>query len=65
MTHFLSEIKLNIDGGPGCMRDDCMHNFSPAIHNVETDIVRQDIRCLSCGKSWTEEYKKGDDIRIS
>ena len=61
MSTFLSEF---VDGGPRCMRDDCMitHN-GPHQPTTEPDIIIQPMRCLSCGKSWVERWQNG--IRIS
>lgn len=73
---FLTEF---IDGGPGCMRDDCMVSqgpssttlvYNPPVVNADgininrdTNRVQMTKRCLSCGKSWTEEWQSG--FRIS
>ena len=67
-----------IEGGPDCMRDDCMlqHGVStstlahyPAIFdkdgnntNPDGNVVVTDIKCLSCGKSWKESWKNGTKI---
>ena len=55
-----------IDGGPGCIRDDCVlietvgKSFFNSDVTVHAEITK---RCTSCGKSWTERYQSG--IRIS
>jgi hypothetical protein len=67
MSQFLAEF---IDGGPGCSRDDCMRSivkststlayYQPMYdangNNVNPDKNKHvnDIRCLSCGKTWSE-----------
>lgn len=73
MTKFLSEYT---DGGPGCMRDDCMitangPSMTTAMHfppvynkqgvnmNPDMNITTKSVRCLSCGKSWSERWQNG------
>jgi hypothetical protein len=67
MTKFLAEF---VDGGPGCSRDDCMRSivrststlahYQPTYDSNGNDVNPDknkhvnDIRCLSCGKSWSE-----------
>ena len=67
-----------IEGGPECMRDDCMLQMGvstmtlahfPQIFNKNGDNVNPDgnlsitdVRCLSCGKSWKEGWKNGTKI---
>lgn len=69
---FLAEFT---DGGPGCMRDDCMVSeepssttlaYYPPVYNSEgvninpnMNKTHKDKRCLSCGKSWTEVWQNG------
>lgn len=73
--------KLNefIDGGPGCMRDDCMIQegpgystcaYYPPVYDKQGVNINPDMnvhtyskRCLSCGKGWSESYQNG--IKIS
>ena len=73
---FLSEF---IDGGPHCMRDDCMitengtHTTSayfPPVYDAQGRNTNPDMnktfvrrRCLSCGKAWEEVWQNG--VRIS
>jgi hypothetical protein len=56
-----------IEGGPDCMRDDCMITvqsqqkttaYNNAATNVNSDRNKtiQEVRCLSCGKNWKKEY---------
>ena len=61
-----------IDGGAGCMRDDClitvtssyqtMAYYSPMYDkdgvnvNPDRNATYEDVRCLSCGKSWRREH---------
>ena len=61
-----------IDGGPDCMRDDCMitvqsqqtttayypptYNKAGANVNSDRNKTIQEVRCLSCGKNWKKEY---------
>ena len=76
MSTFLAEFQ---DGGPTCMRDDCMitHNgpgsttlgYYAPVYNKQGENVNPDMnittipmRCLSCGKAWTERWQNG--IRI-
>jgi hypothetical protein len=61
-----------IDGGPGCMRDDCMVTITyqtrtlayyPHVHNKDginmnpdRNQTTEEVRCLSCGKKWKREH---------
>jgi hypothetical protein len=61
-----------IEGGPDCMRDDCMITVEsqqmttshyPSVYdktgaNVNPDANKtiQKVRCLACGKNWKKEY---------
>lgn len=72
MTTFLPEY---IDGGPGCIRDDCevieSGNLSTMVHyppifdkqgnntNPDRNITTVVKRCKSCGKTWNESYENG------
>lgn len=67
-----------IDGGPGCMRDDCMIAISSGVQtlthypthynsngvniNPDMNITYENKRCLSCGKGWTEKWQNGIKI---
>ena len=60
-----------VDGGAGCMRDDCRITvqssyqtaaYYPPVYdkdganlNPDQNTSYEDIRCLSCGKSWRRE----------
>lgn len=60
-----------IDGGPGCMRDDCMitvqsqqtttayypptYNKDGVNINPDANKTTQEVRCLSCGKNWKRD----------
>ena len=73
---FLSEF---VEGGPTCMRDDCMITengaygttaFFPPVSNKDGTNTNPDMnkttvrrRCLACGKAWDEVWQNG--IRIS
>jgi hypothetical protein len=54
-----------VDGGPGCIRDDC--DLRESFNNVQLDsnvsMIEEKVRrCVSCGKSWTEKYQNGAKI---
>lgn len=54
-----------VDGGPGCVRDDC--DLRESFNNVQLDssisMIEEKVkRCISCGKSWTEKYQNGTKI---
>lgn len=68
-----------IDGGRGCMRDDCMitedgpstrtcayyapiYNKQGVNTNPDMNISTHPRRCLSCGKSWTEQWQNGTQL---
>jgi hypothetical protein len=51
-----------IDGGPGCIRDDCdlRETFNKVQLDSNVSTIEEKVRrCLSCGKSWTERYQSG------
>lgn len=66
------------EGGPTCIRDDCSYIYdqtmSTAVYypsmvnkqgeniNPNQNLITKQVRCLSCGKSWTEKWQNG--IRI-
>lgn len=61
---FLAEF---VEGGSGCIRDDCdVRADRPSTIEMKINsrepIITKHNRCLSCGKSWTERYQ--NDIRI-
>jgi transposase-like protein len=61
-----------IEGGPDCMRDDCMITvqsqqttavYYPPVYdksgtnvNAGKNKTIQEVRCLSCGKNWKKEH---------
>ena len=69
---FLSEF---VDGGPGCMRDDCqvqtvsgnvtLTYYPPTMDtlgnniNPDKNITTNNQKCNACGKSWTERWQGG------
>lgn len=73
---FLSEY---VDGGPGCMRDDCMITESqtyqtmayyPPVYDKNGINTNPDMncnyinkRCLACGKGWAEVWQNGTKIK--
>jgi len=73
---FLAEF---VDGGVGCMRDDCRIQdgggmqtmaYYPPVYNAQGVNINPDMnvttynrRCTTCGKSWTESMQNG--VRIS
>ena len=55
-----------VDGGPGCVRDDCdvRETFKKSLLNSDQNVLEERTkRCLSCGKTWMERYQDG--IKIS
>ncbi len=55
-----------VDGGPGCIRDDCdiRESFKKSLLNSDQNVLEERTkRCLSCGKTWMEKYQDG--IKIS
>ena len=72
MSTFLAEYT---DGGPGCMRDDCMVfekiNMSTAVHyptlvdstgqvvDKNQHVTTKHRQCRSCGKTWIERWQHG------
>lgn len=55
-----------VDGGPGCIRDDCdiRESFEKSLLNSDQNVLEERTkRCLSCGKTWMEKYQDG--IKIS
>ncbi len=55
-----------VDGGPGCVRDDCdvRESFKKSLLNSDQNVLEEKTkRCLSCGKTWMERYQDG--IKIS
>lgn len=72
---FISEF---VDGGPGCMRDDCRvqelggastTTYFPPVFNASGENINPDMnskyynkRCLSCGKGWTERWQNGTRV---
>ena len=55
-----------VDGGPGCIRDDCdvRESFNKSLLNSDQSMLEEKTkRCLSCGKTWMEKYQDG--IKIS
>ncbi len=55
-----------VDGGPGCIRDDCdiRESFKKSLLNSDQNVLEERTkRCLSCGKTWMERYQDG--IKIS
>ena len=72
---FLTEF---IDGGPGCMRDDCnvslisgqvtMAYYPPTFdslgrnNNPDMNVSTNTKHCLSCGKQWSERWQNGQRI---
>lgn len=55
-----------VDGGPGCVRDDCdvRETFKKSLLNSDHNVLEERTkRCLSCGKTWMERYQDG--IKIS
>ena len=54
-----------IDGGPGCVRDDCnlVETFGKSLLNSDQFMLEEKTkRCTSCGKSWMEKYQNGARI---
>jgi hypothetical protein len=54
-----------VDGGPGCVRDDCdlRESFDKVQLDSDISIINEKVkRCVSCGKSWTERYQNGARI---
>jgi len=54
-----------VDGGPGCVRDDCelRETFNKVQLDSNVSMIDEKVRrCLSCGKSWTERYQNGARI---
>jgi len=54
-----------VDGGPGCVRDDCdlRESFNKVQLDSNASMIEEKVRrCLSCGKSWTERYQNGTKI---
>lgn len=72
---FLSEF---VDGGPGCMRDDCqvqtvsgnvtLAYYPPTMDtignniNPDKNITTNNQKCIACGKTWTERWQGGHRI---
>lgn len=55
-----------VDGGPGCIRDDCIigESFKKSLLNSDRNVLEERTkRCLSCGKTWMERYQDG--VKIS
>ena len=52
-----------IDGGPGCIRDDCdvrVESVGLKVLNSDINLNEEKVnRCLSCGKTWTDTFKNG------
>ena len=54
-----------VDGGPGCVRDDCdvRETFKKSLLNSDQNVLEERTkRCLSCGKTWMERYQDGTRI---
>jgi len=54
-----------VDGGPGCVRDDCdlRESFNKVQLDSSISMIEEKVRrCVSCGKSWTERYQNGARI---
>jgi hypothetical protein len=54
-----------VDGGPGCVRDDCdlRESFDKVQLDSDISMINEKVRrCVSCGKSWTEKYQNGARI---
>jgi hypothetical protein len=54
-----------VDGGPGCVRDDCdvRESFNKSLLNSDTSVLEERTKkCVSCGKSWMEKYQDGARI---
>jgi hypothetical protein len=78
MSTFLPEY---IDGGPGCIRDDCeiidRGGMSTLIHypqvfdkqgnniNPDKNITTVIKKCKSCGKTWNESYENGIKVNFT
>jgi len=54
-----------VDGGPGCVRDDCQlaETFSRSLLTSDPGVLEEKTkRCISCGKTWMEKYQNGARI---
>ena len=54
-----------VDGGPGCVRDDCdvRESFKKSLLNSDQIVLEERTKkCLSCGKTWMENYQNGARI---